>query len=217
MTETAQLTRPLLRGVIHGAAFPASLAVGALLIAYADGSAHQLAASVFAASVAACFGISALYHRVTWTPELRLRMRRLDHAGIYLLIAGTYTPVALLSLGGAWRSTILAVVWTGAVGAIVQPLVWPRAPRWVAAAIGLAMGWTAVAALPEIVPRVGAAGSTLLLAGGVLYTIGAIVYVRRRPSLVPHVFGYHELFHALTIVAVACQYTAIAFFVIRVG
>ena len=172
-----------------------------------------MSVGIFAASVAACFGASALYHRVTWTPRVRPWMRRIDHAGVYLLIAGTYTPVSLIALGGAWRPAILAIVWTGAGAAIVLKFVWVDAPKWLAAAIGIALGWVAVVALPQLAAHVAPAAVVLLVIGGLAYTAGAIVYARRRPDPVPEVFGYHELFHALTIVAVTCQYVAIALIV----
>jgi hemolysin III len=203
--------------MLHEGAFWFSLVAGALLVAEASGTRRVISATVFAASVAACFGASALYHRVTWQPHLRLWMRRVDHAGVYLLIAGTYTPVGLLALSGGWRLGVLGVVWTGAAAAIVLKFVWVGAPRGLAVGIGIALGWVAVVAVPKLVTAIDAAGFVLLVTGGLLYTAGAIVYARRRPDPFPTVFGYHELFHALTIVAVACQYVAIAFFVIRAG
>jgi len=209
--------RPLLRGVIHQVAFSVSLVVGTLLIVGADGAERHVAAAVFAGSVAACFGASALYHRVTWKPHVRLWMRRVDHAGVYTLIAGTYTAVCLLGLAGAWRWSVLAIVWAGAGVAIVLKFVWVGAPKWLAAAIAIGLGWVGVVAVPELASHLGAAAIVLLGVGGLVYTAGAVVYARGRPDPVPHVFGYHELFHALTIVAVACQYVAIAFFVVRVG
>jgi hemolysin III len=209
--------RPRLRGVLHQAAFSASLVVGTLLIVYAEGARERTAAAVFAGSVSAMLGASALYHRVTWSPSLRLWMRRIDHAGIYLLIAGTYTPVGLLILRGAWQTVILAIVWSGAGAAAILKFAWVEAPKWLAAAIGIALGWVGVIVMPQLATRAGIAAVVLLAAGGVAYTLGAIVYARRRPDPAPHVFGYHELFHALTLVAVACQYVAVAFFVVRVG
>jgi hemolysin III len=203
--------------VLHQAAFAVSLVVGTLLIVGADGASRHVAAAVFAASVAACFGASALYHRVTWTPNLRRWMRRIDHAGIYLLIAGTYTPVCLLVLDGTWRIVVLAIVYAGAAAAVVLKFAWVDAPKWVAAALGLALGWTAVVALPQLATRLNPAAVALLGVGGLAYTAGAIIYARRLPNPMPMVFGYHELFHALTIAAVACQYVAIAFFVIHAG
>jgi hemolysin III len=211
------LPRPLLRGVLHQAAFTVSLVVGTLLIVGAGGESGHVAAAVFAGSVAACFGLSAMYHRVTWTAQVRLWMRRLDHAGIYLLIAGTYTPVCLLVLTGAWRLGVLIAVCVGAGAGIAAKVIWVDAPKWVAVALALALGWTAVVVLPQLATRLNPAAIALLGAGGLAYTAGAIIYARRRPDPLPAVFGYHELFHALTIVAVACQYVAIAFFIIRAG
>jgi hemolysin III len=158
--------------------FSVSLVVGTLLIVEADGAARHVAAAVFAGSVAVCFGASALYHRILWTPPVRLWMRRVDHAGVYLLIAGTYTAVCLLGIG---------------------------------------LGWIGVIAMPELASHLGAAAVILLGIGGLVYTAGGIIYARGRPDPVPTVFGYHELFHAMTIVAVSLQYVAIAFFVVRVG
>ena len=211
-----ELGQPRLRGVLHQVAFFISVVVGASLIADADGPRRQAATAVFAGSVAFCFGASALYHRVTWTPCVRLWMRRIDHTGVYLLIAGTYTPVCLLVLGGAWRSVMLAIVWVGAGAAIVLKFVWVNAPKWLAALTGVALGWVAVVALPQLVERLSPVAVGLLIVGGIAYTAGAVVYALRRPDPMPAVFGYHELFHALTILAVACQYVAIAFFIVRI-
>lgn len=218
MTLSEQtLAKPLLRGVLHQLGFFVALAVAPFVVLAADGTRARVSVGVFAATVAACFGASALYHRVTWTARVRPWMRRLDHAGVYLLIAGTYTPVSLLALGGAWRPAILGTVWAGAAAAIVLKFAWVDAPKWLAAAIGIALGWVAVVALPELASRVDPAAVILLVIGGIAYTVGAVVYARRRPDPAPAIFGYHELFHALTIVAVVCQYVAIAFFVAQRG
>ena len=209
--------RPLLRGALHQAAFVVALVVGSLLVVSADGARRHLAAAVFAGSVAAMLGASALYHRVTWSPRLRPWMRRLDHAGIYLLIAGTYTPVGLLSLHGTLQHVTLAIVWAGAAVAIVLKFAWVGAPKWLAAATGIALGWAGVAALPQVAETAGIAAVVLLAAGGIAYTAGAVVYALKKPDPFPRVFGYHEVFHALTLVAVACQYVAVAFYVVKVG
>jgi hemolysin III len=209
--------KPRLRGVLHQAAFLVALVVGTLLVVSADGRRASLAAAVFAGSVAAMLGTSALYHRITWSPRVRPWMRRLDHAGIYLLIAGSYTPVGLLTLSGTLRTVVLAVVWSGVALAIAVKFVWVDAPKWLSVVIAIVLGWIGVAAMPQVWTHAGPAAVVLLAAGGIAYTAGAIVYARRRPDPVPQVFGYHELFHALTLVAVSCQYVAIAFFVIRVG
>jgi hemolysin III len=211
------LDKPLLRGVLHQAAFIVSLVVGTLLIVGSEGVRAHAAAVVFAATVAGCFGASALYHRVTWSPSLKLWMRRIDHAGVYLLIAGTYTPVCVLALRGTWSVVVLAIVWTGAVAATVLKFVWVAAPKWLAAVVGVTLGWVGVTLLPQLATRLSPAAIVLLGVGDIAYTAGAIVYASGRPALAPMVFGYHELFHALTVVAVACQYVAIAFFVIRAG
>ena len=208
--------RPRLRGVLHAAAFGVACVVGFFLVWYSP-SAHAAPAAVFAASAAVMLGTSALYHRVRWGARARLWMRRADHAGIYLLIAGTYTPVGLISLTGTMRVVVLATVWTGAAAATISKFCWVGAPKWLSAVFGVTLGWVGVAAMPQLAEHEGVAPIVLLAAGGVAYTLGAVVYALRRPDPVPTVFGYHELFHALTIVALACQYVAVAFFVVRVG
>jgi hemolysin III len=205
--------RPRLRGVSHQYAFFVSLILGGVLVAIADGAGRRAAAGVFAVALATMFGVSALYHRVSWEPRARRLMRRLDHAAIYLLIAGTYTPFALLALDGAWRWTILPLVWGGTLVAIALKLAWTEAPKWLAAAIGIGLGWVGVVALPQLWSHAGPTGVALLAVGGVLYTAGAVVYARERPDPVPTVFGYHEVFHAFVVAAAACQYAAVALFV----
>jgi hemolysin III len=207
--------RPVLRGVSHLLSFVAVIPLGILLGLLADDSPVERAgAIVFAASVTAMFGASALYHRVLWRPRVRPWIRRLDHAMIFALIAGTYTPFGLIVLKGSWRISILAVVWSGAAVAIVVKFAWVNAPKWVAASIAIALGWVGGIVFPQILARVGAGGTTLLLVGGIAYTVGAVVYALKRPDPVPAVFGYHEIFHALVVAAVACQYVAVAFFVL---
>jgi hemolysin III len=207
-------SRPRLRGVSHQYAFFASLLLGFPLVATASTASARFAATTFAASVAAMFGVSAVYHRVTWGPRTRAWMARLDHAAIYLLIAGTYTPYALLALSGAWQVVVLAVVWGGAAAAIVLKFAWVGAPKALAAALGVALGWAGIVALPQLAEELGAAATVLVLAGGALYTAGALVYALRRPDPAPAVFGYHELFHALVVAGVACHYASVGFFVV---
>jgi|SRR5215210_5096810 len=206
--------RPRLRGVLHQYAFVVSLLLGVLLVAGADSTRERTAAAVFAASVSVCLGMSALYHRIVWPPRPRRWLRRLDHAAIFLLIAGTYTPFGLIGLDGAWRVAVLAIVWSGAFAAIVLKVAWIDAPRWVAAAIALALGWVGVVAMPEIYQHAGLGALVPLAIGGILYTVGAVIYARRRPDPAPDVFGYHELFHALVVAAAGCQYAAVAVFVL---
>ena len=188
--------------------------VGAALALSAHGAVARTATIAFAASVVSLFGVSTLFHRLSWTPRGARRIGQLDHAMIYALIAGTYAPVGLLVLHSTWRVPILAAAWGGSLLATGAKLAWPDAPTWVAPATCVALGSIALVALPQIVARIGVPGTVLLAGGGLAYTIGAVVYVRRRPDPIPNTFGYHELFHALVIVAVACQYAAVAFFVV---
>jgi hemolysin III len=213
MAATEQRVKPRLRGVFHELGFYAALGLGAGLVATADDARERVAAAVFAGSVAFCFGASALYHRPMWTPPVRAWLARLDHAGVYLLIAGTYTPFGLLVMSKGWAVPVLAIVWTGAVAATFMKLFWFRAPKWLSAAIGVALGWVGAAAFSQLL-KVPLPGLVLVLVGGLLYTLGAVVYAFRRPDPVPDVFGYHELFHVLTLGGVGCQYAAIAFFVL---
>ncbi len=209
--------KPRLRGVFHQYAFFVSLGSGALLVLLAATSRASIAVAVYAVSVSALFGVSALYHRVTWTGTVRRRLRRLDHAMIFLLIAGTYTPVGLLVLKGTLASVVLAVVWGGAVAGIVLEVAWAGAPRWLGGVVYLALGWVAVVAMPQLFARLGVAGGLLIVAGGLVYSAGAAVYALRRPDPVPAVFGYHEVFHLLVIVGVAAHFLAISLFAVPIG
>jgi hemolysin III len=208
--------RPRFRGVSHQWAFFCSLVTGSVLVVAAPAGRPTLASAIYAASVAALFGTSALYHRVTWsTASARRWMRRLDHSMIFLLIAGTYTPFALLVLEGTLATVILIVVWAGALGGIVLKLVWIDAPKFVVALLYVALGWVAVAAFPDLIDGLGVTSTVLVVAGGLLYTAGAAVYAFRRPDPVPAVFGYHEIFHALVIAAAALQYAVVVFVVMQ--
>jgi len=202
--------------VLHQYAFFLSLGSGALLLLLAATTRASVAVAVYAASVSGLFGVSALYHRVTWTALARRRMRRLDHAMIFLLIAGTYTPVGLLILQGTLATTVLLVVWSGAVAGIVLELAWTRAPRWLGVVVYVALGWVAVVAMPQLFAQLGLAGGLLIVAGGLVYTAGALVYALRRPDPVPSVFGYHEVFHLLVIIAAAAHFLAIGLFAVPI-
>jgi hemolysin III len=206
-------TRPRLRGVLHEAAFFVALVTGALVVFFAEGARRTVAAAIFAASVALMLGASALYHRVTWSPSVRPWMRRIDHAGIYLLIAGTYTPFGLLVLSKNWGIVVLTIVWTGSLAAILLKLFRPTLPKKASAAIGLALGWVVVAAISQLL-KLPVPALVLIGIGGLAYSLGAIVYARRKPDPLPEVLGYHEVFHLLTLVAAGCQYAAIAFYVL---
>ena len=212
--EVVRVAVPRLRGVSHQIAFVIALPVGIALALSAEGSVARAAAIAFASSVVGMFGVSTLFHRIDWQPQAKLWVGRIDHTMIYGLIAGTYTPIALLVLHRGWRTPILAIVWGGALIAIATKFVWHTAPRWVAPATCVALGGVALIALPQIFTGVGTGGAVLLLAGGVLYTAGAVVYATRWPDPRPATFGYHEIFHSLVIAAVACQYATVAFYVL---
>jgi hemolysin III len=214
-SATLRLSKPRLRGVSHQWAFFVSVAIGAALVVAAPSGEPRLAAAIYALSVAALFGTSALYHRITWASQAARRwMRRLDHSMIFFLIAGTYTPFALLVLEGDLATVILTVVWAGALAGVLMKLVWIDAPKALVALTYIMLGWVAVAAFPDMIERLGVAATTLVAVGGLLYTLGALVYAFQRPDPAPSVFGYHEVFHALVILAAALQYAVIAFYVI---
>lgn len=209
-TQSEPHVKPLLRGVSHEFAFFVVLVLGPLLGLAATGTRATAATAVYATSLAAMFGCSALLHRGTWSRVVLPWMRRLDHSMIFVFMAGTYTPVLLLTPLGALGRWLLIAVWFAALGGVLVTLFWLHAPRWVTTACYLAVGWAALIALPGLwihmgVPRVG-----LLAVGGILFTIGAVVYARQRPDPRPAVFGYHEVFHALVILAVGCHFVLIA-------
>jgi hemolysin III len=201
--------RPRLRGVFHQYGFFAALVAGTFLVVGAPTPTAALAAAVYAASVCTLFGVSALYHRITWTPPVRRWLRHLDHAVIFVLIAGTYTPVGLLVLEGPLAIWVLVVVWSGAAAGIALNLGWRQAPGWVGVVVYVALGWVAVVALPQLLHQLGVVGTGLLVAGGLAYSVGALVYARRRPNPAPAVFGYHEIFHLLVVVGVALHFAAV--------
>lgn len=205
--------KPLLRGVSHEIAAGVALAGWIVLAVVAAPGQARIAAHVYGASLFTLFVVSALYHRPTWRPRARLFMRRLDHAAIFLLIAGTYTPFCLL-LPPATGQRLLAVVWAGAAAGVLQSLLWVRAPKVLSAGVYVLLGWIVVPVLPALRAAVGGGAIGLLLGGGVLYTLGALVYAARRPDPFPRVFGYHEIFHALVIAAAACHF-AVATLAVR--
>ena len=206
--------KPRLRGVSHQWAFLASVPLGLALVIVAGDARARIALTTYAVSLAALFGVSALYHRIDWrSVAARGRIRRLDHSMIFVLIAGSYTPFAVLVLHGPLATAILIAAWTGAILGVAFSLLWGNPPTWLRAALCVALGWIAVAALPQLGAAIGIVGLTLLGLGGVLYTVGGVVYALRRPDPAPAVFGYHEVFHVLVIAAAALQYAVIAFWI----
>ena len=211
LAALADALKPRLRGVLHEAAFAISLVTGTTLICLAAGTRERVAASVYAVSVALLFGTSAAYHRGTWSPRAHAVMARLDHSMIFLLIAGTYTPFCLLLLHGPRQGVVLAVVWGGALGGVVVRNLVPHPPRGLLVGLYLALGWVALGILPDLLRRGGVAVLLLLLLGGAFYSAGAVVYARRKPNPSPRWFGFHEVFHALTLAAFVSHYLAVSF------
>ena len=213
----APLPKPRFRGVIHQWSFFVALAAGAALVAWAPAGRATFASAVYAIALAGLLGTSALYHRVTWQPRARAWLRRLDHSMIFVLIAGTYTPFAVLVLDGSVRDIVLVGVWIGAAAGIVFTLLWINAPKWLAATAYVSLGWFSIIAVPQIAERAGAGALILLAVGGAAYTAGAVVYARRRPDPRPATFGYHEIFHVLVVVAAAAHFAAVAAFAVPHG
>lgn len=198
----------------HRWAFFASLIAGAALVRVAPSKRAVAATTVYALSLSALFGVSALYNEVMWSVPVRRWMRRLDHSMIFLLIAGTYTPFGLLVLPGTLALVVLTLVWGGALLGMTLNMVWIDAPKWLSAIVYVSLGWVAVVAFPELVSQLGATATGLIVLGGVLYSAGAAVYALRRPDPTPEVFGYHEVFHALVIAAAVAHYAVVAFYVL---
>jgi len=209
--------KPRLRGVSHQYAFFVSIGCGVGLILAASEGRARLAASIYAVAVSALLGTSALYHRVTWRPSARRWMRRLDHSMIFVLIAGTYTPVALVALKGTLASTILIVLWAGALGGVIFKLAWIDAPKWLLAMVYVTMGLVTAAVFGELPAAIGWLGAIGIALGGVLYLFGAVIYASGKPNPWPKVFGYHEVFHALVLTAAGLHYAVIAFAVLPHG
>jgi hemolysin III len=217
VTAVAEL-KPKLRGWLHAYAAALSILTGVVLVATAAalrGGSAGATTGVYAATVTALFGTSALYHRLTWSPRGLAIMTRLDHSMIFVFIAGTYTPVAALTLPRAEAVAVLAVVWTGALFGVIVRTAWPRAPRRVVVPGYIALGWVAIFVFPELLHNGGVAAFALLATGGVVYSVGGLVYGAQRPNPWPGTFGFHEVFHACTLVAALCHYVAIWLVVFR--
>jgi hemolysin III len=204
--------QPRLRGWLHTYAAAISIASGASLVAVAAelrGRTPGWSTSVYAATVTLLFGTSAMYHRLQWGERGRAVMRRLDHSMIFVFIAGTYTPIAALTLPRTSAVAVLTVVWSGALFGVLLKSAWPMAPRWLGVPCYVGLGWVAVFVMPDLLHNGGVATFSLILLGGVIYTLGALVYATKWPDPVPHVFGFHEVFHSCTLLAAVCHYVAI--------
>lgn len=207
--ERDERAKPRLRGVSHQWAFWVALGAGAVLLAVARDGRAAMAAAIYVATLMALFGVSALYHRIQWSDRARVLMKRLDHATIFVFIAGSYTPICLLALDGPVGLQLLTWAWLGAGLGVARAVFWPHAPKPVAAALYVLLGWMSVAYFPALQAGLGVAGTVAIAVGGVLFSFGAAVYAFQRPDPLPAVFGYHEVFHALVVAAVACHFVAI--------
>lgn len=206
--EVEPETRPTWRGWIHTGILPIAIAGGIVLVVLADGLVAKIAAAVFFACSVLLFGTSAIYHRFNWRPKVKLALKRLDHANIFLLIAGSYTPITLLALPQDKGLLLIVAIWTVALLGIGFRVFWIGAPRWLYVVIYIAMGWAAVVYLPEFLSA-NLAMMLLILIGGLLYTLGGLVYAMKRPNLIPGHFGFHEIFHSFTVLAFVCHWIAV--------
>ena len=201
---------PKLRGWLHAGMFPVAVAAGIVLVALAGSREGRIATAIFATTAALLFGVSALLHRGTWSPRVDQALRRLDHSNIYLIIAGTYTPFAVLALPPGKGRALLWIVWVGALAGVAFRVLWVGAPRWLYTPVYVALGWVAIFYLPDLLGGAGVAVVVLIAVGGVLYSLGAVVYGLKRPNPSPPWFGFHEVFHTLTIAAFIVHYVAVS-------
>lgn len=210
MELSQALTKPAMRGMLHAVAAPVAAVAGLLFVLLADGARARTGTAVWAVALTGLFAVSAIYHRGTWQPAVRDWWQRADHSMIFVLIAGSYTPVCLMVLEGSKSWLMLAIVWGGALVGVATRLLWHTAPRWLFVPMYIALGWVAVIAAPDLATAAPVYANALLLAGGILYTLGAVVFAAKRPDPWPQVFGFHEIFHALTLAAALCHAVAIA-------
>lgn len=211
--DLLEAVKPKLRGWLHLGTAPLALAAGIVLVALSPTAPALAAAAIYALSSVLLFSTSAIYHVGRWSPRAQRLLRRMDHSNIYLIIAGTYTPFIALVLDGTLRTAMLALVWSGAIAGVAFKLLWLNAPRWLSTALYLAIGWVAVLFIPELIGGTHPATWILVLVGGVLYSVGAVVYGLKWPDPAPRWFGFHEIFHSLTIAAFVCHYIAVSFVV----
>lgn len=208
--DVVRAVKPHLRGWLHAGTFPVAVVAGIVLVVLADGTREKVATAVFAASAALLFGISALYHRGNWSPQTEVHLKRLDHSNIFLIIAGSYTPFSVILLDNHGGDVLLWIVWVAALGGIAFRVLWVGAPRWLYTPAYIAFGWVAVFYLGDILETGGVAVVVLLAIGGVLYSLGGLVYALKRPNPSPRWFGFHEVFHALTLGAFVAHYVAVS-------
>ncbi len=210
VSDAVAAVKPRLRGWLHAGTFPLAVVSGLVLVALAPTTAGRVTAAVFTVCAGLLFGTSAVYHRGTWSPRVRILLKRFDHSNIFLIIAGSYTPFAALLLPEGRARTLLVIVWGGAVAGVLFRVFWVGAPRWLYTPVYVALGWVAVVYLPDFLRTGGPAVLTLIIVGGALYTVGALIYGLKRPNPSPRWFGFHELFHACTVAAFVVHYVAVS-------
>jgi hemolysin III len=214
ITGDASRQRPVLRGVFHLYAAIAAVAGAALLLLVANSAGAYVGGAIFAASLVLLYGTSAAYHRITWTPLMRGLMKRLDYSMVFVLIAGTYTPFCLVVLNTAWGITMLSVIWGVAGGGALIRVAWPTAPKWLGVSLYVIVGWLALIPAWELAAWFEPSPLVLLVLGGVLYTLGGVVYAAKKPNPWPRVLGYHEVFHLLVILGSSVHYSLVAIYVL---
>jgi hemolysin III len=207
--DTNGAAKPRLRGWLHALMFPLSIIAGIALVATAPTQEGRISSAIFVTTAVLLFGVSALLHRGSWSDSTEDLLRRLDHANIYLIIAGTYTPFAVVALPAQEGRILLSIVWIGALAGVVFRVFWVTAPRWLSTALYVVVGWVAIFFIPELVDGAGVTAVALIVLGGVLYSLGAVVYAIKRPNPSPEYFGFHEVFHALTVGAFTAHYIAV--------
>lgn len=205
----SDIAKPRFRGWLHGAMLPISIVAGIVLVASAPDQASRVSSAIFAATASLLFGVSAILHLGTWSPGIEGLLRRADHGNIYLIIAGTYTPFAVLALSPQQGRVMLAIVWIGAIAGVFFRVFWLGAPRWLSTTLYVVVGWVAVLFVPGLIDGAGLTAFVLIVIGGVLYTLGAVVYALKRPNPWPAMFGFHEVFHSFTVAAFAAHYVAV--------
>lgn len=209
-SSPSETLKPRLRGWLHAVMFPVALFAGIVLIVLAGSLQARIVSAIFTFTAVLLFGTSALFHRGNWSPRAHGVLRRLDHSNIFLIIAGTYTPFAVLALPEGQGRTLLWIVWVGALAGVAFRVFWVRAPRWLYTPVYVALGWVAVFYLPDFMREAGVAVMVLIIVGGALYSLGALVYGLKRPNPSPRLFGFHEVFHSLTVVAFVVHYVAVS-------
>ena len=208
-SEQDQLIKPTFRGILHQYGFFLSLPFGIWLFTFAEGTLEQLVVVVYCIGLSALLGVSALYHRVDWNEQKRMRMRKLDHTMIFVQIATSYTPFGILAFTGTKNTIVLSILWMSVLVGFFMNMIWGKAPKWVSATLYISVGWTVALMFPEFYAQTGATIFNFMLAGGISYTIGALFYAAKRPNLIPGVFGYHELFHSFVIAGAIFHYISI--------